>query len=258
MQNYTIRARNTAPDSENRMHENQTAAAYGFRGGLVPGFSVYTYMTVPVVREFGRDWLERGAMRVRFLAPAYDGDILHIRSDQGVVTAQREDGTVCARGELLWPRTAAPALAEYPERPLPAERPPASAESLTPGRMLGTVRRRLALPDATYLALHEEQLPFYRDDILHPGALLELSNRVLMENVVLGPWIHAASDLRHFSMARGGDEIALRGRVAERYERKGHQFVVLDILVTVDDARVVQHVRHTAIYEPRAARAAGL
>jgi hypothetical protein len=39
--------------------------------------------------------------------------------------------------------------------------------------------------------------------------------------------------------------------VAQRYERKGHQFVVLDILVVAGVDRLVQHVRHTAIYELR-------
>jgi hypothetical protein len=38
--------------------------------------------------------------------------------------------------------------------------------------------------------------------------------------------------------------------VAERFERKGHKFVVLDIVVAAGD-RLVQHVRHTAIYELR-------
>jgi len=42
---------------------------------------------------------------------------------------------------------------------------------------------------------------------------------LLIQNVQLGPWLHVASELRHFS------------RVAEHFERKGHQFVVLDVLV---------------------------
>ena len=42
-----LRAVNTAPDSENKMHDDRVAAQYGFRGGLVPGVTVYGYMTVP-------------------------------------------------------------------------------------------------------------------------------------------------------------------------------------------------------------------
>jgi hypothetical protein len=42
--------------------------------------------------------------------------------------------------------------------------------------------------------------------------------------------------------------------VEERFERKGHQFVVLDILVVAGGERIIQHVRHTAIYKPRLER----
>ena len=34
METYRVRARNTAPDSENRIHDDRTAALYGFRAGL--------------------------------------------------------------------------------------------------------------------------------------------------------------------------------------------------------------------------------
>ncbi|HLY20562.1 MAG TPA: hypothetical protein VKR61_25215, partial [Bryobacteraceae bacterium] len=107
------------------------------------------------------------------------------------------------------------------------------------------------LPDDDFLSQQDDPLTVYREGVLHPAALLSLSNHVLLENVKLGPWIHVSSELRHFSLARDGDELAVRGRVAQRFERKGHQFVELDILVTAGDGRVVQHVLHTAIYEPR-------
>jgi acyl dehydratase len=228
---YRVRARNTAPDSENRIHDDQTAAAYGFRAGLVPGVTVYGYLTVPVIDRFGEDWLARGGMRVRFLEPVYDGEDVVVTLTGNAVSASQQDGTACAAGDVFWPEDAPPSLAQYPDGPLPAVRPAASAESLAPGRTLGTVYTELPLPD--------------------PAALLTLSNHFLMQNVVLGPWIHASSEVRHFSLARAGDRVAVRGRVAERFERKGHQFVVLDIIVVADAARIVQHVRHTAIYELR-------
>jgi len=229
METYRVRARNTAPDSENRIHDDRTAALYGFRAGLVPGVTVYGYLTVPVVDRFGADWLARGGMRVRFLQPVYEGDEVVVTVSGNDVAASK-DGTVCASGEIFWSEDAPPDLALYPEQPLPAVRPPASAESLAPGRVLGTLYAALPAPD-------EE-------------ALLTLSNHLLMQNVQLKPWLHAASEIRHFSLALDGERLSVRGRVAERFERKGHKFVVLDIVVTAGD-RLVQHVRHTAIYELR-------
>jgi len=229
METYRVRARNTAPDSENRIHDDRTAALYGFRAGLVPGVTVYGYLTVPVVDRFGADWLARGGMRMRFLQPVYEGDELVVTLSGNDVAAGK-DGTVCAAGEIFWSEDAPPDLALYPEQPLPAVRPPASAESLAPGRVLGTLYAALPLPN-------EE-------------ALLTLSNHLLMQNVQLGPWLHAASEIRHFSLAQDGERLAVRGRVAERFERKGHRFLVLDIVVAAGD-RLIQHVRHTAIYELR-------
>jgi acyl dehydratase len=251
MEPYRVRARNTAPDSENRIHDDHTAAAYGFRGGLVPGFTVYGYLTVPVIRRFGRDWLERGGMRVRFLDPIYDGEEVVVALTDNLASACRQDETVCATGEVFWMQTEAPSLARYPEEPLPTERPPASSTSLAHGRILGTVRANLSLPDDAFLAMQDETLPVYQEGILHPAALLSLSNQVLIQNVNLGPWIHLGSDIRHFSLAKNGDQLAARARVEDRFERKGHRFVVLDILVVAGAERIIQHVRHTAIYEPR-------
>ena len=72
-----------------------------------------------------------------------------------------------------------------------------------------------------------------------------------MSNFKLGPWIHAASDLINWGAARNGEEISVRGRITQCFERKGHEFVVLDLVLIAGEARLVQQVRHTAIYRPR-------
>ena len=231
MADYRVRACNTAPDSENRIHDDRTAALYGFRAGLVPGVTIYGYLTVPVIERFGVEWLTRGGMRVRFLQPFYDGDEVVVHLSGNSVTARRADETVCAAGEIFWSADAPPDLALCPCAPLPAVRPPASAESLAPGRVLGTLYADLPAPD--------------------PASLLTLSNYLLMRNVTLGPWLHVASEVRNFGEPRHGERLAVRGRVAERYGRKGHQFVLLDIIVAGDGERLVQQVRQTAIYELR-------
>jgi hypothetical protein len=43
----------------------------------------------------------------------------------------------------------------------------------------------------------------------------------------------------------------VRGRIADCFERKGHEFVVLNLLVVAEEIRIVQQVRHNAIYRPR-------
>src|SRR5205823_13253263 len=53
---YRVRPHNAATESENKTHHDDVAQRHGFRGGLVPGVTVYAYMTHPVVALFGRVW----------------------------------------------------------------------------------------------------------------------------------------------------------------------------------------------------------
>lgn len=210
------------------MHADEVAAAYGFRGGLVPGVTVYGYMT----QRLPIEWRERGGMKLRLLQPFYDGDVVCIEASGERVEAKREDGTLCAAGDLTWPDDPLPALDDYPIAALPVKRPGASADSLAAGTVLGTLRARLESGE--------------------PKRLLELANHVLMANVVLKPWIHAGSDLRNCGLVEAGAEVEVRGKVAELYERKGHRFAALDLALGVE-GRLVQLVRHVAIWEPRMA-----
>jgi len=267
MLSYRVRARNTAIESENKIHDDSVAASYGFSGGLVPGVTVYAYMTVPIVERFGLDWLERGSMQVKFHQPFYDGEEVTVRAEVNEsadpvnvsITASREDGIACATAlatvndRSRWLGEAR--LEDYPEAPLPdiEARPVPSGDLLIPGTALGTLTDILSLPATTDLEKLDERLPIYTgaDAVAHPFTLLSLANQILVSNYELGPWIHAASDLINWSAARNGEEISVRGRIGKCFERKGHEFVVLDLLFVAENARIVQQVRHTAIYRPR-------
>ena len=219
-------AKNTAPQSENRMHDDRIAAQYGFQGGLVPGVTVYGYMAAPL----GMPFLKCGGISLRLARPFYEGDEVVIdQIDSVTITANDKAGEIYATGVLR--ETPAPSLLAFPEGGLPAARPDATPESLAVGKVLGTIHRSIASVEA--------------------GLLLELSNRLLMENVRLGPWIHAASELQHFGLPREAEGLSVRGRVVELFEKAGHRFVVYETVVLGDDLRLIQHVRHTAIYEPR-------
>jgi hypothetical protein len=264
---YTILARNTSADSENRIHDDAVAAEYGFQGGLVPGLAVYSYMTVPIVERYHRQWLERGSMQVKFHRPFYEGDEVIIRaladeeSDpvKVAVRAERGDGTVCATG-LATVNDSSSWLGElraedYPEAPLPPpdRRPAASREMMAANTVLGSLRERVKNEESALFRGLDERLPIYSgaQAAAHPGVLLGLANQILMRNYELPPWIHTASDLINRSCARDGEEISVRGRVIDCFERKGREFVVLNLLLLADAERIVCQVRHTAIYKVR-------
>src|SRR5207244_7056331 len=84
---------------------------------------------------------------------------------------------------------------------------------------------------------------------VHPGFFLDQANRALDKNVTLSPWIHVGSVVRHLGGARVGETLTTRGRVRSLFEKKGREFVELDLVIVAGDrARLVAHVLHTAVY----------
>ncbi len=261
---YRVRAHNTATESENKIHDDRVAARFGFRGGLVPGVVVYGYMTVPVVERFGVEWFECGSMEVKFLKPFYEGDLVIVRTEVDAekkirVTAQREDGEVCAAAvaALDQPerRLTKPRAEDYSQAALPdfEARPAAEFDRFKSGLPLGSLTEKLILPDESLLDSLQERLSVYfgPDPVAHPTFMLGLANQILVRNFRLGPWIHASSEITNWSAARAGETISVRGRVRDAFEHKGHEFVSLDVLLLAGKERVTQHARHTAIYRPR-------
>jgi acyl dehydratase len=251
---HSVVAFNTATASTNKIHDDAVAQQYGFRGGLVPGVDVYAYLTHVPVREWGRAWLERGSIAARFVTPVYDGRTVRVaaaRSGDELELGVLDGTTTCATaraGRRPVPvARPAPGVAELPTDP-----PPASPASLAAGTVLGTVVDIFdAAGHGAYLDDARETLPLYRDEgIAHPGWVLRFANSVLARNVVLGPWIHVASDVALLGVVPDGATVEARAVVLEEFERKGHRFVTLDVSIAAD-GRPVHRVEHTAIYQAR-------
>lgn len=260
---YRVKARNTSSNSENKIHDDATARRYGFRGALVPGVTVYAYLTQPLVAAFGAAWLERGTGSVRFLRPVLDGEEL---SATGAVTtrdpaglAATVTGATAAEPEAATLSATLPAgsptpvnLALYRQLPLPESRPEATREYLMTLDALGTpVNRYDEAAAAEWLDRVSDPLPIYRGarGWVHPAYFLDQANRALRQNVRVGPWIHVGSVVRHLGGARVGETLATRGRVRSVFEKKGRDFVELDLVIVAGDRpRPVAHILHTAMY----------
>ena len=200
-------------------------------------------------------------MAARFVRPCYDGDdvtvdIAETRGGDGEVldlTARRGGDEVIATGTASVPSRAAtpPPISAYPTVPLPDERPPATRDTLAALDPMGSWEATFRVDHApAFLDEIREDLSLFPDDgLAHPGYLLLAANSVLVANVRLGPWMHVGSDVTNFGVVADGDRVSTRGRVANLFERKGHSFAELEFLLVADDARPVEHVRHTLIYE---------
>jgi acyl dehydratase len=254
---FQVRAFNSDDDSENRIHADGGAGAFGFRGGLVPGVNVYGYLTVPLVRKFGFEWLDRGHAQVRFLAPFYHGDEVHVQAEEDRGTwhsSASVEGSIRARmtGGLESVHSSAEI---HPELPLPERerRPVIAAELLEPGTVLGALRVALPAEQERVLGFQVDPNEVYRgaNAAAHPTLLLGLINRLLTANFSMPAWIHTESELHTGSAARAAETVSVRGAITARYERKGQEFAVLDAVILGGDGRLCQQVRHTFIYKLR-------
>ena len=260
---HRVRAHNAATASENKIHDDTVARRHGFAGGLVPGITVFGYLTSPVVEAWGAAWLERGFMTARFRQPIYEGDEVFIAgtsgSDGDVMTAElearNEKGEVCAvaSARVGADRPEVPSLDGYPEAARPTQPYEPAPEALADVDVLGSVEAgfHAGRMDET-LALVGDDLALYHElGVAHPTWLLYFANALLASNVALGPWIHTASTVQNFGVLRDGQRLSARGRVAGLEERRGHHLVDLDVLLVADGLAPVMHVHHRAIYRLR-------
>ena len=259
---------NSAAESDNKIHSDAEAQRFGYRAALVPGVTLYAYLTQFVVPFFGADWLARGSATLRLLRPAYEGETVvcnaALRNEEGRtildLTCAREDGTVCADGSAWLHDGDDDGLADAP--PLPETVPPEPLPALTPATVpLGVP---LAPIDTVVSA---EQARAYADEtadpsrwwrldspfggpLLPPGMLAGRQARLLRANFSFGPSIHTASEIRHLAPAPAGARYRTGGVIKEAFERKDNHYLVLDALTTADGRPVVR-VRHTSIFQVR-------
>jgi hypothetical protein len=261
-QTYRVSAYNTSKLSENKIHDDAVARRFGFSGGLVPGVDVMAYMMHLPVEKWGRAFLERGLIEARFVKPVYDGETAELSGEgsNGALSIEVQSrGELCATGSASLPASQPViSLADFTEVGAVAERRPVNAGSYEVGKWLGTVPRAWAGDAATeYLTDIRERDPVYvREGLGHPGMLQKVMNKVLVDNAILGPWIHVGSRMQLLSAAKGGDEITARARVTGNYDKKGHRFVELDALVVANGKTPLAHCQHIAIYQPREQAAA--
>lgn len=257
-------AHNFAEDSDNKIHSDDVAGEYGFKGGLVPGVGVYAYMTQPVVEALGHDWLVRGDMTAKFIKPVYHGEKVVVKARVAGVDpvrltlmAENAAGELCAIGEASYTdRKPGMDITRYTLAPPPdrAKRLAASLKVLKKNRPLGAVVLRFNQPDWTTDFLRDvvENHPVYsRPEVTwHPAVLPALANRVLVENIDLGPWIHTDSDVDHHALPARDEEVVIRSRIIHAYEKRGHEIITIEALFTGHGDRMLALMTHTAIVKP--------
>ncbi len=259
--NQQILAINDAEESENRIHSDEIAEKYGFTGALVSGVNVFGYLTQPLVKAFGPAFLKQGMLDVIFLKPAYQDDLLTIKTEESrsetskrncVTSLSNEKGLLLAKLES-W---------------LPRELPPVNAlaamvcehkEIVRPEIEWDLIALQEPAPAFTWQPSHEEnqeRVTVQRDRAacyegsaghIHPYFLLDACNQALMRLFVLPAWIHTGSKITLRAPLLVGQSIEMKTIPIDKWERKGHQFIRLYIAMLVG-GEVVAEIEHTAIF----------
>ncbi len=235
-------------EAQNRIHHDDVAQQFGFTGALVPGVELFARLTTPLVAAWGDEWLSGGRIDVRFRRPVYDGEELLVEVRDGDLTATGPDGEVRCVGTATrtGDRPDLTGLVDEPGWAEPVDDPVAGP--------FGSVAEVLAVEqNQWYLDAIGEPLTLYRENSwAHPGMLLKAVHRLLTRNVVLGPWIHTASECTFLGVARLPALMTSHGRVTAVGRRGRHDEVRYDALVLADGEPVL-HTRHTALYRLGAA-----
>jgi acyl dehydratase len=251
---HQVTARNYVAASENRIHSDDIARRYGFRGALVAGVAVYGHLTYPLVQRFGTRWLERSVGNVRFLKPAYDGDTLSIAlepqdGDELRATCTNAEGTLLAElvtsmPEAL-PEPVDPACFDAPCKP--EGRVDMTWDAVVPHQPFAPWHWQVTEDwNHAWARQVADDLPVYRR-AAHPHWLLAMANRVLTREYVMPAWIHVGSEIRFRRLLEVNDTIEVRAVPLEKWERKGHQFIRVYVAYR-RDAELTTEIFHTAIF----------
>jgi acyl dehydratase len=258
---FQIEALNDAQSSENRIHSDEIAEKFGFRGALVSGVNVFGYMSQALIQSLGEEILNKGFMQVRFLKPAYEHDLVSVKSEPAFSVVKKRYNVSKAYnqdGELL-----AQLDSWISDEPAPIDK----LANVSKGKQISERQEikwdliNLLEPSPTYLwkpskannlqrvSSQRDDSPLYKGDdaYIHPYYLLDACNKALMRMFILPAWIHVGSKLHIREPMRINEEIAVHAVPVRKWLRKGHQFIELYICMKKEN-RVVLEAEHTAIY----------
>lgn len=256
---YQVTARNFSESSENRIHSDDIAKKFGFRGALVPGVAVYGHLSYPLVANYGEAWLGHSVTDLRLLKPAYHNDPLTLTLHDGSPEDEGAEQVDChnTAGELLAVlRNETPA-----QLPQPEDLASFGTDYKTPERVeiaWDTVHEGQPFipwevtitPDMNRTKTEQvaDSLAVY-ETCAHPHLLCSLANTALTNEYVMPTWIHVGSQMRHRKIVRVGDTLTVRCATLEKWRKKGHEFIRLYVSFWRDGEELTTDIAHTAIFK---------
>lgn len=270
VEGWTGIAFNQVPDSDNRIHSDELARAYGFTGALVPGVTISSCLIHPAVMAWGLDWLSRGHAHVVVKSPLYDLAPFRVEvsdaTDHSYEARLRTEDRLSAWATVILPGAVpeAPLIRNDPLMTEDCQAPVANRKTMEALKTDGCRAHRFQWQAdhemARYLRDQEHMAPLLRTDG-QPGSggfanmafLLGCANRHFAAVAQMSPWIHLETRSQNFSAVAMNTPLISEMSIVDLFERKGHEFADCRFnLFNADSGECVCTVEQRAIYQLRA------
>jgi hypothetical protein len=270
IKNWSGSAFNQVPDSDNRIHSDEVAKAFGFTGALVPGVTVSAYLIHPAIEAWGREWLERGFAHARVQSPLYDEATFEVETVEGEQQYHgqlKSEGRLGAVADVLLPATppSAPFYQGHASMDEDYDAPAATRESMESLRQSGCPAKAFLWSAdhemATYLRDQSKMPALLRTDsspgaggYANPAFLLGCANRHFAAVARMSPWIHLETKSQNYAAVPLNTPLISEMSIVDLFNKKGHEFADCVFNVFREDTKeCVGSIQQRAIYVLRGA-----
>lgn len=263
------------PDSDNRIHSDEIAQAYGFTGALVPGVTVSSYLIQPAVEAWGLHWLTRGAVHATIKSPLYDEREFAVEvalpgGDDRYHAELFSENRLCATAEVWLPdalevepeyqgcevmsdywqpqKASRQVMEELRDQGCPAKPFMWSAEH----EMAAYLRQQADMPALlrTQAVADDKQND---SGYANMSFLLGCANRHFAAVARMSPWIHLEIRAQNFQAVPLNTALISEMTITDLFNKKGHEFAdCVFNLFLADSKRCVCSIQQRAIYRMRA------
>ena len=269
-ENWSGRAFNQVPDSVNKIHGDEIAKQYGFKGGLVPGATLSAYLVQPAIVAWGEEWLERGFAHVKVKSPVYHGeqfDIQVVTENHTYAAQLYSQSKLCVEAEVslnhTMPLAPQPRKCEFIDDNY--QKPPATRqvmqEFLDNGCPAMRFKWNAEHEMAIYLAESTEMPALLQTDChvanalgkANMGFLLGCGNRHFAAVASMNPWVHLETKSQNFRAVDLNTRLVCEMELLELFNKKGHEFADCEFnLFEEETGHCVCSIWQRAIYQLRA------
>lgn len=269
-------AHNQVPNSPNKIHGDEIAKQYGFKGGLVPGVTLSAYLVEPALRAWGREWLRLGNAHITVYSPVYHDDAFEVvvQTNNKAYSAKLISGEkVCAAAEVRLPMNVS-ALSARSANTLQKNSLPLIDDNYVPQTATREVMENLQAIGCRPMQFdwqpEHEMATYYSNPNLMPALiqpgdkkdsdggfanlsfLLGCANRHFASVAAMSPWVHLESRSQQFQPVPMCTQLTSHMSVMDLFNKKGHEFADCQFnLVSNTSGGCVFSVWQRAIYKMR-------